>query len=249
MKIDVLWTPHELEHVAVQDRTAVLIDVLRAATSIITAIHHGARSVVPAASTEEAMRLANSLGRGEVLLSGERGGLRIEGFDLGNSPAEYSPDVVDGRTIVMSTTNGTRVLASMAAARRVYVAAFANLNVVAGRLRETEDDALVVCAGRAGRVSVDDALCAGMLVEACTGRIQREHGGTVSEAELGDGAIAALALAQELAPVTVEFLRATAGGRGLEEIGQGDDIELCARVDSMPKIPVFLDRKITRLES
>lgn len=249
MKIDVLWTPHELEHVAVQDRTAVLIDVLRAATSIITAIYHGARSVVPAASTEEAMRLANSLGRGEVLLSGERGGIRIEGFDLGNSPAEYAPDVVDGRTIVMSTTNGTRVLASMAAARRVYVAAFTNLSLVARCLRETEEDALVVCAGRAGRVSVDDALCAGMLVEACTSGRQPGHAGPASRTELGDGAIAAVALAQELAPVTVEFLRATAAGRGLEEIGQADDIELCARMDSMPEIPVFLDRKVTRLES
>jgi 2-phosphosulfolactate phosphatase len=249
MKIDVLWTPHELEHVTVQDCTAVLIDVLRAATSIITAIHHGARSVVPAASTEEAMRLANSLGRGEVLLSGERGGIRIEGFDLGNSPAEYAADVVNGRTIVMSTTNGTRVLASMAAARRVYVAAFANLSMVAGRLRQTEDEVLVVCAGRAGRVSVDDALCAGMLVEACAGHTQREHGGAVSEAELGDGAIAAVALAREFAPVTVDFLRETAGGRGLEEIGQGNDIEYCSRIDSMPVIPVFMDRKITRLES
>jgi 2-phosphosulfolactate phosphatase len=249
MKIDVLWTPHELEHVAVQDRTAVLIDVLRAATSMITEIHHGARSVVPADSTEEAMRLANSLGRGEVLLSGERGGIRIEGFDLGNSPAEYTPDVVDSRTIVMSTTNGTRVLASMAAARRVYVAAFANLSVVAGRLRETEEDALVVCAGRAGRVSVDDALCAGMLVEACTSRGQRGAAGQLSQNALGDGAIAAVALAQEFAPVTVEFLRATAAGRGLETIGQGDDIELCARIDSMPEIPIFMDRKVTKLES
>jgi 2-phosphosulfolactate phosphatase len=247
MTIDVLWTPLELEGAPIQEGTAVLVDVLRAATSIAAAIHNGARSVVPASSTEEALRIANSIGRREALLCGERRGLRIEGFDLGNSPAEFSPETVKGRTVVMTTTNGTQVLAAMAAAREVYIAGLVNLGAVAARLADLDGDVLIVCAGREGRVSAEDALCAGLLVEACLARGPRARRGKrrrASEVELGDGAVAVLALAKQHTPVAAEFLRRTAAGRALERIGHADDIERCARIDSIPVLPVFSDRRI-----
>ena len=137
MKIEVLWTPAELEQVQILDRTAVVIDVLRSGTTVATAIHNGARAVVPAASTEDAIRIAQSIGRRDVLLCGERGGVQIEGFDLGNSPAEYSAEAVGDRTLVMSTTNGTQVLASLSGAGLVYVGALVNLTAIAERLVES----------------------------------------------------------------------------------------------------------------
>ncbi len=243
MKIDVLWVPSELEKVQVHDRVAVMVDVLRSATSVAAAIQSGARAVVPAASIEEAVRIANSLGRDQVILSGERHGVRIEGFGLGNSPSEFATPAVRNRTIVMTTTNGTQVLTALASARLVYVAALVNLAAVAKALDAAQQDTLIVCAGRDGRVSVDDAFCAGLLVAACSKRSGR---GSASRPrpELGDGAVAAWALAKEHSPVSAEFLRATQAGRALESIGLADDIELCARLDSIPELPVLRDHQI-----
>lgn len=245
MRIDVLWTPSELVEMSVYERTGVVVDVLRSATSVAAALENGARTIVPAASTEEALRITNSLGRDQVILCGERQGVRIDGFDLGNSPAEFTAEAIGGRMIVMTTTNGTRALMSMAGARVVYVGALVNLGAVARRLRDAETDPLIVCAGREGRVSVDDALCAGLLVEACLLQIEAGPDGLV----LGDGAIAALALARQHAPVTTEFLRDSAAGRALEAVGHHDDIEFCACVDSIPVVPVFRDRQIARLRA
>jgi 2-phosphosulfolactate phosphatase len=242
MKIDVLWTPGELEQVQVQDRTAVLVDVLRSGTTVATAIHNGARAVVPAASTEEAIRIAQSIGRRDVLLCGERGGEPIEGFDLGNSPSEFTPDVVSDRTLVMSTTNGTHTLVALSAAGSVYVGALVNLRALAERLADVDGDPVVVCAGRRGRVSVEDALCAGLLVDATIKQARRRK---LARPQLGDGAIAARALASELPP-DVRFLRRTTAGRSLRDIGQGEDIKFCARVDSLSVVPVLRERQIVR---
>lgn len=244
MRIDVLWTPAEREGVAVQDRTVVVVDVLRAASTIATAVHNGARAVVPADSTEEAIRIATSLGRDDVLLCGERQGMRVEGFDLGNSPSEFEPEAVRERTIVLTTTNGTRALADLGAARAVYVAALVNLSAVAQQLRDESNDTLVICAGRDGRVSVDDALCAGMLVDACASGGK----GAKETLDLGDGALAATGLVEAYAPVDAKFLMKTAAGRSLRSIGQGDDIETCARLDSVLVVPVLRDRKIVSLD-
>ncbi len=243
MRLDVVWAPSELDKIQVHERVAVLVDVLRAGTSVAAAIHSGARAVVPAESIEEAVRIANSLGRDEVLLCGERQGVRIEGFGLGNSPSEFATPAVQNRTIVMTTTNGTRTLASLTGARAVYIAALVNLSVVAKALAAAQQDTLIVCAGRDGRVSVEDALCAGLIIAACSKKPGR---GSASRPrpDLGDGAVAAWALARQHSPVSAEFLRATQAGRALETIGHGADIELCSRIDSIPELPVLRDRQI-----
>ncbi len=244
MKIDVLWTPSELEQVQIQDRTAVVIDVLRSGTTIATAIHNGAKAVVPAASTEDAIRIALSIGRRDVLLCGERGGEQIEGFDLGNSPKDFSPATVGERTVVMSTTNGTHTIAALSAGV-VYIGALVNLTPLAERLVDADGDMVIVCAGRNFRVCVEDALCAGLLIEAIVKIARRNRR---ARPELADGAIAAQALAKELAPVDSRFLRNTAAGRGLVAIGQGDDIKLCAKLDAVPVVPVLRESQIVKYQ-
>lgn len=241
MRIDVIWTPLELEGVQLQDRVVTVIDVQRAGTSVAVALHNGARAVVPAESTEEALRIARSLGRSEAILCGERQGVRIDGFDLGNSPAEFSPERVRDRVLVMTTTNGTRSLLAAAAARRTFMASFVNMRAVVQAMAEIDADPLIVCAGRQGSVSVDDALCAGTMV---ADYLVRQD---VDESSLDDGALAALALARQIGPVTEDFLRTTRAGRALENVGHGDDIGFCARVDSVPVVPLFRDRQIRRL--
>ena len=121
MKLDVAFVPLGLPPGEIQGRTVFVIDILRAGTAMCAAIHHGARAVLPVPSTEEALRLAQTLGSTDVLLAGERNCVRIPGFALGNSPLEMRADVVRGKTLVMTTTNGTAALLGTQGAQAVYV--------------------------------------------------------------------------------------------------------------------------------
>lgn len=229
MRVDVLWAPCELSAVSLEGRTAVVVDVLRAATSILAALEAGARRAIPAESTEEALRIADSLGRSEVALCGEREGKRIDGYDFGNSPLEFTPETVRDRILVFDTTNGTRAIRAAASAGRVQAACYRNVGAAA-EAAAAGDPVVVACAGRSGRVSFPDVLCAGILVR------RLEERGTV---ELGDGARAARSLAESTGPPTAGLLAETEWGRRLVEIGCTEDLEFCARLDSSPAAPVL----------
>ena len=112
MRVDVHFTRAEVDSAALAEATAVVINVLRATTTIVEALANGAVGVYPTVSAEDAVKLAASLGREDTLLCGERKGVKVDGFDLGNSPAEFTAEVVDGKKLVMSTTNGTRAFSS-----------------------------------------------------------------------------------------------------------------------------------------
>ena len=166
MTLDVAFSPQELSPGDVTDRTVLVVDVLRATSTICAALHHGARAVVPAADTEEATRLEQALGASDVVLTGERNSVRIPGFQLGNSPREMTPDVVQGKTLVMTTTNGTLALLATAGAREVLVAAAVNLSAAGEHARqalEQHGDLLILCAGRDHGFGLDDAYIAGCL--------------------------------------------------------------------------------------
>ena len=190
MKLDVVFTPAGLTSQEVQGRTVFVIDILRATTTMCAALHHGARALIPVAATEEALRLAQTIGGADVLLAGERQAVRIPGFHLGNSPLEMTEAAVRGKTLVVTTSNGTQALLACQGAAAVYPACAANLSLAAEKVREALDTGrrpLVVCAGRAGGFSLDDAYTAGRLVAAAQGDIRPRTG-------LNDAAIAALDL-------------------------------------------------------
>lgn len=143
---------------------AVMIDVLRASTTIVHALEAGAAEVIPCLEVEDARRVAAELPPGQAVLGGERMALPIDGFDLGNSPAEYTPSSVGGKRVVITTTNGTRALLACRAARRVLVGAFVNATAVCRQLL-AEEKACLVCAGTRGQYGFDDTLLAGLLVD------------------------------------------------------------------------------------
>jgi 2-phosphosulfolactate phosphatase len=149
--------------------TAVVIDVLRATTTIVTALAAGAREVLVCRAIEEARQRATRLPGERRILGGERGGLRIRGFDLGNSPSEFTPERVAGKSIVFTTTNGTRALLHCRHAKRVLLAGFVNLSAVAKAL-EAEKEIHLVCAGTRGEISREDALLAGALANCWSDR-------------------------------------------------------------------------------
>lgn len=239
MRAHAFFTAGSVNSPEVAGSTAVVVDVIRATSTMVTAFGNGADSVYPTDSTEDALRLASSLGREETLLCGERKGRKIEGFDLGNSPAEYDRETVAGKRLVMSTTNGTRAFLAVSTAERILAASFLNLSAVVDAVAESlEDDGflVVVCAGKEDRFSLDDAVCAGVLLQEVARRCD-------AALEPNDSAAAALTLAGDFR-VDEAFLRGTAAGRALVDIGLESDLSICARRDVYELVPEMTDRVI-----
>ncbi len=240
MKLDVVFTANGLIQGEVQGRIVFVIDILRAGTTMCAALHHGARAIVPVASTEEALRMAQTLGLSETVLAGERNCVRIPGFALGNSPSEMTPEAVGGKTVVMTTTNGTAALLAVANAPNVYLAGAANFTAVSTRAREAAEkgeEILIVCAGREQRFSLDDAYAAGMLAEAALGGGRGRKG-------LNDAAIVAMDLVRRYGRHWQRPLLASRGGRELVELGMKADIEVAAQVDAYPVLAQFQNRRV-----
>lgn len=239
MRIDTYFTVPEVERDTIVG-TAVVIDVVRATTTIVEALANGARAIYPTESTEEAVRLASSMGREDTLLCGERRGLKVEGFDLGNSPAEFSAEVVSGKKLVMSTTNGTGALVAAREADRILPCAFTNLGAVAREVASDERIA-VICAGRNDGFALDDALCAGHLIL----RVLAELPEGADEPDLNDSSRAVRAIASARKP-TRTFMSRSAAGANVIEIGLGDDLDICCDVDRHDIVATMNDQAITR---
>jgi len=218
-------------------RVVVVIDVLRATSSVVEALVNGAQGVYPAPSTEEAIKLASSLGREDTILCGEVRGFKVEGFDLGNSPREFSAEVVAGKRLVMSTTNGTRAFFLVEDAVRVLICSFMNLSAVAAVAMEA-DSLIIVCAGMEGLFSLDDAVCAGALVQ----RIR-----AAADVELNDAAMGAVEMALTFR-INTHFLASTWTGKRLVEIGLSEDLEICAEIDCYSAVPE-MENRVIRLRS
>lgn len=235
MKIQVYFSPAEVDGPEVEGTTAVVIDVIRATSCMVEGMANGARGIFPTVEPENAIKLASDLGREDTLLCGERKGLKIEGFDLGNSPSEFSPEVVKGKQLIMSTTNGTRAFLAVEDAQRVLAASFLNISAVADALRGVEE-LVVVCAGKEDRFSMDDALCAGVLLRKLIGE-------SASGTEMNDAARMVLDMAEKYEPHET-FLRSTAAGRALAEVGLEGDLALCATQDRHALVPEMKERRI-----
>ncbi|HEX6535059.1 MAG TPA: 2-phosphosulfolactate phosphatase [Gemmatimonadaceae bacterium] len=242
MRIDVLFGPTAITPAAVAGRVVAVIDVLRASTTIAAALANGARNVVPLDSADEVITRAKQFVRSDVRLAGERKMLPIPGFDLGNSPREFSREAVEGKTVLLTTTNGTSALVAIQGARDVVVASYVNFEAVCTLLRTAArggTDVSIVCAGRDRQFSLEDAACAGRYVRALTKRTPR--------AEMGDGAFACTILDRRYGDRLDQLFADSEHGQALADTGFAEDLTVCAAVDSHPVIPIYQDRQITLL--
>jgi 2-phosphosulfolactate phosphatase len=231
MRVHVALTPAEFPGLALEGRAAVAVDVFRATTTLVAACAAGCARIVPMSDRDAAVAAAAQYPSAEVLLAGERGGRMIEGFDLGNSPLEYVAERVAGRTLIFTTTNGTE---AMLHARRAPVAAVAALVNVAAAARwalDQDRDLTVLCAGERRAFSLEDAVCAGLLV----GHVLAE----VGSADVTDAALAVLRLGEHYAGRLDRLAVECEWGRHLARHGQGADLEVCLRLDTSPQVPVF----------
>ncbi|UCH65496.1 MAG: 2-phosphosulfolactate phosphatase [Ignavibacterium sp.] len=231
MKLNVLFSPVNADELYFTNKTTVVIDVLRASSTIITALSNGAIEVIPVASVDFAVKLSGGMFGGKTLLGGERNTKMIEGFALGNSPFEYSNNVVGSKYIVFYSTNGSKAIVKAKYSENLFVGSFNNLRAVADHLTKLNNDIEILCAGNNTRFSLEDSACAGMLIE----EMRKKH----FEVELSDSSLAALALYNEFGTNILEMLKHSEHGKKLLENGFEKDLEYCSNYSVTSSIPSF----------
>jgi 2-phosphosulfolactate phosphatase len=236
MNVEVFLTGASVGPEDVRGTTAVVIDVLRTSTTVAAALANGARAVVPVADMAEAARVAANLDPSTMLLGGERGGVTIDGYHLGNSPREYDAATVRDRTVVMVTTNGTGAVVRCAAAAEVVIGGLVNARAVVDHVLDRGRDVTIVCAGWKNRVSLEDTLCAGLLIDLM-------FPGRIPEPET-DTAHIALAQYRYDRDGLVERIGTCNHARRLVALGHAADIPLCSAVDSIPVVPAYRDGRL-----
>ncbi|GAC1423109.1 MAG: 2-phosphosulfolactate phosphatase family protein [Candidatus Velthaea sp.] len=232
-RIDVAVTPAAVP-LGLRGAAVVVIDVLRATTTITRALQNGAAAIIPCLEPEDAVAVRNRVGRDRVLLGGERDSEKINGFDLDNSPSSYVRDIVHGRTIAFTTTNGTRALARVghAGASIVLCGALINRSAVVRKIEATDaQEVLLVCAGQDGGFSLEDFLCAGAIADAFLAR----HPHIV----LSDGARAAALTFRTSAGRIADAVASGEHARSLDEKGFRSDILAAATLDVAEVVPVY----------
>lgn len=163
MKLDIIISADDVKEEKVCDKSVAVVDMLRATSVITTAIYNGCKAVIPVLTVEEAFKKAD--GKSGYILGGERNAVKIDKFDLSNSPLEYTRNIVEGRTLVMTTTNGTKAIKRCIGARNVIIAAMINAKAVSKKLIELKNDIVIVNSGTKGQFSMDDFICSGYIVE------------------------------------------------------------------------------------
>ncbi|MCH7879068.1 MAG: 2-phosphosulfolactate phosphatase [candidate division Zixibacteria bacterium] len=242
MRIDVSFTPQSLTQKKVDGRQIVAIDVLRASSTMVTALANGARGIVPVAEPSQAVEVRTKLGAEHVLLGGERGGIKIENFDLGNSPLEYTRDIVGGKVIAMCSTNGTALFTLFRYSGPVLVVCFLNLSAVCREIVEEKSDLALLCAGDEGDYSSEDALCAGALIDKLADT-------PLDEISMNDSAKLALLHYNASRERLADSLRESAHGRELAALGFGEDITFVSEIDRYNIAPCFESGQIVLKET
>jgi 2-phosphosulfolactate phosphatase len=243
-KLHVYILPKFADPDALAGGAVVVIDVLWASTTIIYALQAGAKAVIPCREVGEAKSIAKQFSPDEVILGGERGGMAIAGFDVGNSPEDYSPKLIGGKTVVFTTTNGTQALLHAKKAEQIYLGAFVNASAVVQKLLGQEQ-VYLLCAGTDGQPTDEDILFAGMTVE----KLQRKGG---VQYNLNDQAIAAQDLWLHTLEITktsaaeppkpealANILQKSLGGKNLVELGLERDILVASHIDRFEFVPRF----------
>jgi 2-phosphosulfolactate phosphatase len=231
MRVHVALTPSDVDGAALGGQTAVAVDVLRATTTVVAACRAGCQRVIPVADAQTALAVAGGWPPGEVLLAGEEGGNPIAGFDLGNSPLEFTADRVAGRVVVLTTTNGTAAMRSAGAFAAAAIAALVNVDAVAEWVLERKADVTVLCSGDVGALSLEDAVCAGLVVQ----RMMARSAGVVPSA----AAAIALHLGEYYVDRFDELRLHSRWARRLAGQGRSADIDACFRVDTTATVPVL----------
>jgi len=234
VRIDVAPTADAVVQADLGGVTALVIDVLRASTTIITALTNGCAAIVPVADPQDARRRAAAAGDGAALVAGERRGEPIPGFDLGNSPVEFQSPHVRGKTVYFTTSNGTRALLASRTAAAIGIAALLNATAAAAWATATGRDVIIVCSGSHGRHSLEDWTCGGLVIA----RILT----AAPDAELTDAARDALGTGRRYGADVARLKHDAPWARRLIAAGRAADVDACLRLDTTKLVPRYVPK-------
>jgi 2-phosphosulfolactate phosphatase len=234
-KINVAFLPTDVHKIDLSDTLCIVLDIFRATTSIVTAMANGCQSIIPVLNVESAYNLANQM-QAAILLAGERQSIKIEGFDFGNSPFEFSTDKVKDQTIIMTTTNGTIAIRSTEGAYLTLIGSFINARAICQQARQYGKDILIVCAGTDQLFSLEDALCAGLFVSI----LQEEE-----ELLLTDSAHGAWVMYTGAKASLVEVAGSSRNGKRLYDMACERDITYCLQPSVVEVVPQYSEGRIS----
>ncbi len=231
MKVDVIISAEHIKEGELQDKVAIVIDMLRATSVIVTALHNGAKKVVPFLQIEEAFKYSKE-SVDKVLLGGERNALKIEGFNLSNSPLEYDKSTVKGNVVAITTTNGTRAIKGCSGATNIFIAAMLNAKAISEKLLAMNKDVVIVNAGTYGQFSMDDFICAGYIIDCMKEK--------KSDIELTDIATTAKYIYDNNKDIE-SFIKGARHYNVIKSLGLEKDLEYCMQKDITDIVPEFIN--------
>ena len=237
--IDVFFSVQAFQEEDLRGKSAVIIDILRASSSIVTAVNNGAKKIIPVEDMSDAMKIARTMDQNDYLLCGEKDGVKIEGYHLGNSPQEYTKEVVGDKTLIINTTNGTRAIKKANLANRIYIGSFLNQKAILKALAEHDDEVVLICSGWRGRLALEDTMFAGSLIhKLCKGNLPEKT---------KDGAKVAFGLFEKFGDDLEETIRQSDHAHRLRNLVPEDDVPFCCQVDKFSVLPGMKDGIITNL--
>lgn len=231
--IDVCLTPELLPLYRVEDKIVVVVDILRATSCMTTAIAYGVESIIPVATVKDCKAWQQK----GFLAAAERCGKKIDGFDLGNSPFSYMDPRLEGKSIAITTTNGTLAISKSRNAKKLIVGSFLNLSAVVQFLNEQAEDILIVCAGWKGKFNLEDTVFAGAIADQLTARFTAAC----------DSTLAAISLYHAAKNNLTGFLSNSSHVQRLARLNIREDIEFCLTLDRFDVIPVLKGERLLKL--
>lgn len=239
MKVDIIISASDIKKEKLKEKVVVVIDVLRATSVMVTALNNGCTEVIPAREIEEALEIVGNE-REKYILGGERNALKIEGFDFSNSPLDYTRENVEGRTLVMTTSNGTKAIKNSEGAEHIFIAAMINGKAVAEKLTKLNKDVIFVNAGTAGEFSIDDFLTSGYIIN-CLKHIAKEENS--EELVLTDIATTSHYIYENNEDL-FGFVKYATHYNRIKELGLQEDLKYCLTKDIVHIVPEYKDNKI-----
>lgn len=236
MQVSVATSYKVLKKGELAGKTVIVVNGFRANAVLITALANGCDRVIPVNSVEDAIATSKQF-QEDGLLCGSKEGDKLVGFDLGNSPGEYTPERVAEKVLIHYSTNGSRAINASFEGRQVYVACLVNARQVAKRTLENQDDIYLVCAGADGRIAVEDLFVAGAVIDRMLA--------LDDNLELDGGAVLALKLYREFKSRPKELLEGAPGYEWLKQKGLEEDIDYCLQEDAFDIVPHYEEGVLT----
>lgn len=228
MNIDIIISASDIKKEKIEGKTVVVIDVLRATSVMVTALKNGCEKVIPVKEVDEAIEIAKN-DRSRYILGGERNALKIEGFDYSNSPLEYTKDVIEGKTVIMTTTNGTQAIKNAECAERIIIASMINGQAVADEIVKENKDVVFINAGTYGQFSMDDFITSGYIISRIKEKIS---------VKLTDIATTSLYIYDNNKDI-ISFVKGATHYKRILELGLEDDLEYCLSKDITDIVPEY----------